>query len=98
MITIKEIEKLAELGRIELTEEEKTKMQTDLGSILDYVSQLKDAPVVEYAGDKKHINVFREDIEAHDSGEYTDAILKNAPKIKDGYVVVKQVMGEKRNS
>ena len=37
---IKDVEKLAELAKIELSEEEKVKLLADMQGILDYVKQI----------------------------------------------------------
>jgi len=99
MISKQEIEDLAKLSRISLTEDEKDKIQKDLDAVLEYISQLKNAPVLdkEVSDIYGNKNVFREDENPHSGGEYTDDILKNAPKVKDGYISVKQIIGEKGN-
>ena len=43
MITPEEIQKLADLARIELTDKEKQDLAGDIGSILKYVDQIKEA-------------------------------------------------------
>ena len=45
MISLEEIKNLALLARIELGVHEEKELQKELGAILDYVSQLKKAPV-----------------------------------------------------
>lgn len=97
MIDAETIKKLAELARIELSAEESVKIQKDIGSILDYVSELKNAPVGNAVNDREHINVFREDANPHESGEFTDKILAESPKKDEKYFVVKQIMEEKKN-
>jgi len=42
MLTIKEVEHIAELARIGLSQAEKEKMTIELSSILDYVGKLKE--------------------------------------------------------
>ena len=42
MLEIKDIEKLAKLARIELTQEEKEKLLKEVDPILGYVAQLKE--------------------------------------------------------
>jgi aspartyl/glutamyl-tRNA(Asn/Gln) amidotransferase C subunit len=42
MLEIKDIEKLAKLARIELTDEEKEKLLKEVDPILGYVAQLKE--------------------------------------------------------
>lgn len=96
MIDKKTIDELSNLARIEIPEEEKDGLTKDIGSILDYVSKLKEVSTEELSADKEHINVFREDAEPHESGIYTEDILEEAPLSKDGYFVVKQVIREKK--
>lgn len=98
MIELKEVEKLAELARIEITEAEKKNLQKDLESILGYVGELKNAPVS--TGEKVEIssagwrprNVMREDAKAYETGQYTNDILANAPKTERGYIKVKKIL------
>jgi aspartyl-tRNA(Asn)/glutamyl-tRNA(Gln) amidotransferase subunit C len=97
MIDKETLENLSRLVRIDIAEEEKDKLMKDMGSILQYVSELKNAPAKENLVSKEHINVTREDIEPHESGKFTQKILENAPQSKDGYFVVKQIMEEKKN-
>jgi len=58
---IKDIEKLAELAKIELTEEEKKSLQKDMDSILGYVDQIKQARVEDIEIQHENYNVWRED-------------------------------------
>lgn len=95
MIKKEEIEKLAELGRIEVTEDEKEKLMEDIESILGYVSEIQevvlDIPKSE-AGSLR--NVMRDDGYPHESGKYTDRILKEAPKTEDNYLKVKKILNQ----
>jgi aspartyl-tRNA(Asn)/glutamyl-tRNA(Gln) amidotransferase subunit C len=100
MIERKDIEKLAALARITVPEAEMTKLQKDMGAILEYVGQINEAndlatdteddPALAYNFGVK--NVMREDSEPHESGKYTDVILKSAPKTEDGYLKVKKIL------
>lgn len=90
---IKDIEKLALLARIELSEEEKQKMVKEMDSILGFVDQIQKADVniaEREAGEVR--NIMREDGEPHESGKYTEDILKEAPKTREGYVEVKKIL------
>ena len=65
-----DIDKLALLARINLSEKEKEKFQKEFGAILDYVSELKKAEVGEISDEEiataKGIkNIAREDKEPH---------------------------------
>ncbi|MCX6713045.1 MAG: aspartyl/glutamyl-tRNA amidotransferase subunit C [Candidatus Vogelbacteria bacterium] len=92
MIELKDIEKLASLARMEVGEEEKVKLQKDLEAILAYVSELKDAPQPEEAGAEPYLkNVLRPDTEPYLPGEFTEAILAEAPNQAEGYFKVKKI-------
>jgi len=92
MIEINDIEKLAGLARIAVTEEEKAKFQKDLESILNYVSELKDAPpLADFKDDEYLKNVMRADDNAYQSGGFTDEILAEVPNRSDGYFKVKKI-------
>lgn len=93
MIGKSDIEKLAALSRIEVSESEKSILENDMESILDYVSQIKKAafetPPKE-AGELR--NVMREDKNPHLSGVYTKEIMDEVPEKENGYVKVKQIL------
>ena len=96
MIDKATVEKLAKLTRVEISEDEKASMVADLESILGYISELSKASgqQAEAVLDSNR-NSFREDDNAEPAGLYTDKILAEAPRIEDGYLLVKQVIGEK---
>lgn len=90
---LKDIEKLAELSRIEMSQEEKEKILGEMDSILGFVDQIQKADVditEREAGEVR--NIMREDGEPHESGKYTEDILREAPKTRDGYVEVKKIL------
>lgn len=60
---------MALLARIELDKKEVEELQKDLGTILDYVSKLKKAPMKEVESSQKISNVFREDEPIIDESE-----------------------------
>ena len=75
MISLEEVKKLALLARIEMTEKEQKKLQKDLEAILDYVGQLKKAPLdTNQAGAVSEkipeiFNVFRKDEQVGDESD-----------------------------
>jgi aspartyl-tRNA(Asn)/glutamyl-tRNA(Gln) amidotransferase subunit C len=89
-LTISEVEHIAKLSKLELSQEEKEKYCEQLSSVLAYVDQLAevDTEGVEPTSNITGLeNVMRED-EVEESGvKYAD-IEKNAPKFKDGSIVV----------
>ena len=93
MITKTDIEKLAKLSRLKLTEAEKEKYQKDMESILAYVGVIDAAKI----GDMKLTmgevrNIMRNDNHPHESGMYTDELIKLAPKSENGRVKVKKIL------
>ncbi len=100
MIERKEVEKLAALARITIPEGEMEKVRKDMGAILDYVGQINEANelATDIQEDPSSIaqfgvkNVMREDGEPHESGIYTERLLKAAPKSEDGYFKVKKIL------
>ncbi|MFA5937067.1 MAG: Asp-tRNA(Asn)/Glu-tRNA(Gln) amidotransferase subunit GatC [Candidatus Paceibacterota bacterium] len=94
---IKDIEKLAELSKIELSEEEKRGLLKDLDGILGYVKQISEVKVEDISVEYTRKNVWREDLPA--SGglviprEFSrELILKQFPESKDGFLKVKKIL------
>jgi aspartyl/glutamyl-tRNA(Asn/Gln) amidotransferase C subunit len=93
MISKEEVEHIAKLARLELTEKEIEKMQKDLSAILDYFDLLKSAsvPSKEDYGETKKANMFRKD-EVVSSYDMTGDLVEAAPDKKDGYIKVKAIL------
>ena len=90
--TEEELDNLSKLARIDITKEEKPKMLADMQAIIAYVSEINQVSGEIIRGDETLYNVVREDIITNETGSNTEAILANAPKVKDGYVEVEQVL------
>ena len=92
-ITEKEVEHIAELARLNLSEKEKVKFTQELSSILDYVEKLKEVdvkniePIANISG---LCNIMRED--KIKPSLLRKELLQNAPKQKNGYLKVKAVL------
>ncbi len=92
-LTQEEVEHIAELARLELTEEEKARYREQLSEILDYAARLQ-------ALDTSHIpptstvlakrSVLRPDVPAQ--GLSTDEALSNAPRAEQKQFRVPPVM------
>lgn len=94
-ITKKEVEHIARLARIELTEVEKEKFGNDLSGILDFVNKLNEADtenVAPLAGGAELKNVMRKDAReaGHDPIEAAK-LVKAAPQHENGFVKVKKI-------
>ena len=94
MLEIKDIEKLAKLARIELTENEKETYVKDISSILGYVDQIKGA--VAKVGEERKVsdlrNVMRADEMKNESGANTEAVVKEFPAKDGNYLKVKKIL------
>ena len=87
------LRKLAELARIAIPKNELHDLQKDMEVILKYVSHIQ--KVATDAGETISVHTkppLREDENPHESGIYTQEILKGVPKTKDGYVEVKKII------
>lgn len=93
MLKKEDIEHLATLARIAVSEEEKEAFAGQLDAVLGYVSELDKVVTIEEsapeAGELR--NVLREDEAPYAGGEFTAAILENAPYKEDGFVKVGQI-------
>ncbi len=94
-ISQKEVEHVARLARLELTEPEKTLFGEQLSQILTFVGQLHEvstegipptASVVEQEA------VLREDVPRE--GLSLEQALSNAPESRDGFFVVPKIIGK----
>lgn len=88
---IKDVEKLAELSRLELTEEEKKELLKDMDSILAYVKMIEEAKIDDSKVEYDNYNVWRED-EEKDRDFSKDLIVGQFPESKDGFLKVKKIL------
>lgn len=92
-IGVSEVERVAKLARIGLSEEEAARMSVELGQIVGFVEQLQAVdvegvpPTDQVTG---LVDVTRPD-EVKPSMP-REELLANAPEQKDGYIVVKRVL------
>lgn len=96
MISIDDVKKLAVLGRLSLTDEEITKLQGEIESIVAYVDVIQKVPLPETSDTSTHLdleNVMREDVNPHEAGLYTENLLAQVPRREGNYVKVKKVLG-----
>jgi aspartyl/glutamyl-tRNA(Asn/Gln) amidotransferase C subunit len=91
-----DVRALAKLARLEVSDEEVAKLETEIPAILKFVETIRKADASHCAVATDVRNVMREDAEPHESGKYTDALLAAAPCKKANRVVVKQVVSRKK--
>ncbi len=92
MITKKDVEHVAKLARIEITEEEKEKFTKQLGDVIKHVNQLNEVDttgVEPMAHAYPLFNVMREDEVKY--GNTREELLKNAPEEEDSFFKVPKI-------
>ena len=92
-ITRAEVEHIATLARLELTEAEIEQLQSDLSQILEYVDQLNEldtTQVLPTAHVVAQEDVLREDVTRPSMS--TVEVLSNAPQAEEGYFRVHAVL------
>lgn len=94
-ITKKDVEHVARLARLKLSEEEKDEFTVQLAGILDYIGKLNelDTRSVEPMSHVLRIkNVWRQDRRVPCAGETREAILANAPDREESFFKVRKVI------
>lgn len=93
-ISFDDVKKLARLSALDLDEQQAESMRGELEAILDYIEQLQ-AVQTDGVEPTYQVNglesVARDDVVV-DYGVSQDELLKNAPKQKDGMIVVPRVL------
>ncbi len=95
MVTKSEVQKVADLAKLEFAEEELDALTMELNSVLGYIDQLKELDVtnvtpLENLNESVEQSVLRKD--EIGSCLTPEEALKNAPKAADGYFLVPKVL------
>ena len=94
-LTKKEIEHIANLARLELTDEEYKKYGKQLSGVLSYISELQEVdttnvePTAQVTGLE---NVLREDSSEDWVNDERKRAIEEAPEIEEGQIKVKRVL------
>ena len=88
---IKDVENLAGLARIELTEEEKRGLLSDMDSILGYIKQIEEVKIKDVKPEYKVYNVWRED-EIEEREFSKEIITEQFPDSQSGFLKVKKIL------
>ena len=92
MITIKDVEHVAKLARLELTDEEKELYTKKLGDVLKYVDQMNEVDtsnVKPMAQVVDLVNVMREDVVHYEQTK--EELMANAPDEENGFFKVPKI-------
>ena len=89
-----DIQHLATLSRIALSDSEADALAGVITAVLDYVSEIND--ITADVADTKEVGplntVMREDGAPHEPGVYTDALLDAAPRREGAHIRVKKIL------
>lgn len=95
---LEDVKKLADLARIDMSNEEMEGIAKDFDSILAYVGQVQEvskngseSSLQDSVNYKLH-NVMREDVVTNKEGECTEKIMSQSPEIENGFIKVKQIL------
>ncbi len=92
-MNIKDVENLAELARIDLTEEEKQGLLKDFDSILAYVDTIKSAEIGDIELHNDVYNAWREDEPRVGEPDFSLQLIKEGfPDSQDGFLKVKKIL------
>lgn len=92
MATTDDVKKLAALARIRVSEEELPRFAKEFESMLAYVGQLDTLSVTGGAELLPYRNIFREDGTPHETGMWTEDIVKQFPARDGDALSVKQII------
>jgi aspartyl-tRNA(Asn)/glutamyl-tRNA(Gln) amidotransferase subunit C len=95
MISKQEIQHIAKLARLRLTQEEIERYQKELSKILDYIEKLKEIDVSDVKATfhpLKIKNVVREDSISKKDIDEIKKLIELMPERKGGYLKVKKIL------
>ncbi len=87
---IKDVEALAELAKLELNQEEKEKILSDMEGILAYIKQIEEVEVPDIDIKHENYNSWREDIVVSEGNK--ELIVEQFPDSQNGFVKVKKII------
>ncbi|MCE9548971.1 Asp-tRNA(Asn)/Glu-tRNA(Gln) amidotransferase subunit GatC [Candidatus Nomurabacteria bacterium] len=90
-MNLTDVENLAELAKLELSQEEKEQILKDMEGILGYVKQIEEVKIAEVSPDYSVHNVWRED-EVIQKDFSQDSIKEQFPDSQDGFLKVKKIL------
>ncbi len=101
MLTDIEVERIARLARLELTDSEKTSLKKDLSSILDYVAKLDSAdtsgvePLYQTTGQVNSVRTDEPRNEFPMNDRLLELLVGQAPQRKERFVKVPTILNKK---
>ncbi len=88
-----DIDKLAALARLDMSDSEKESLLGDFGSILEYIDQISSVSISSaVTSQNTTLNVVREDMVVSSGDDTLGLISENLPESADGFLKVKQIL------
>lgn len=88
-----DIQKLAELSRLSLTDAQVDEYQKDFEGILGHINTLKDVNITNLEPERQvNTNVMRDDQDAYAPGQFTQDLLSAAPERDADFVKVQKIL------
>ncbi len=90
---LSDIDKLAALARLDISDAEKNAIVHDFDGILKYIGQISEVAVDFHEKTvPEHHNSMREDTDPNPGGEYTEKLIREMPSSEDGFLKVRQIL------
>ena len=90
---LSDVQHLATLARLDISEDEQKALLGDLTAILGYIEQINTADIsLDINMNPEQRNVVREDVVTNTPGSHTDVLIKEVPSSVDGFVKVKKIL------
>ena len=87
-----DVQKLAELARLHITDEQCNEYLEDFNSILGYIDAINEVQPKATEALMVLKNIVREDEDSYQPGEFSEAILANAPEHENQFIKVKKIL------
>lgn len=87
-----DVRALANLARLEISDEELARLETEIPAILSFVETIQQVASDIQEESPEHRNIMRADEHPHESGAFTHDLLAAAPAQRDNQVIVQQVI------
>lgn len=91
-MNLTDVTKLATLARVRVPENELEAVAHDMDAILGYVAQVQEIAGVDATRTDILVNIARPDAVQNTTGEYTEALLAEAPVRDANFLKVKQIL------
>lgn len=93
-----DVRALASLARLQVSDEELAKLEREIPEILNFVQTVQSVSAHARKSEPVLRNVMRGDIGPHESGLYTEELLKAAPAREGNRIAVKQVLSRNKKA